>query len=155
MKVSIFFSIFFCYLCFLTNNTQKLARDRPKLISSRMLHVWMLCSLRRGWACRVTTRKKKHQSWSSKTRSQDKSPKYQTNTSLSPDSGLKVTYPEILEEDTSALNSCRVHENSCSWASGSRHPKRTKTCLYSEPLSSGPLQIHSSTLSHFLLSPPS
>lgn len=145
MKVSIFFSIFCSYLCFLTNNTQKLARDRPKLISSRMLDVWMLCSLRRGWACRVTTRKKKHQSWSSKTRSQDKSP----------DSGLKVTYPEILEEDTSALNSCRVHENSCSWASGSRHPKRTKTCLYSEPLSSGPLQIHSSTLSRFLLSPPS
>ena len=43
-----------------------------------------------------------------------KSPKYQRNTRLSPDSGFKVTYPEILEEDTSALNSCRVHENSCS-----------------------------------------
>ena len=58
--------------------------------------------------------KKKTSVVSSKTRSQDKSPKYQTNTSLSPDSGLKATYPEILEEDTSALNSCRVHENSCS-----------------------------------------
>ena len=57
---------------------------------------------------------KKNRSCNSKTRSQDKFPKYQTNTSLSPDSGLKVTYPEILEEDTSALNSCRVHENSCS-----------------------------------------
>lgn len=43
-----------------------------------------------------------------------KFPKYQRNTRLSSDSGFKVTYPEILEEDTSALNSCRVHENSCS-----------------------------------------